>query len=98
MICRSLEGLARVEEKVEMTLQEQADADYAHIVELVRDYLSLVAAVKVDIHQTIELILNSISGCLRRKGKSLLHLADGSHHIAQKTRAKIEDGARRTAG
>jgi len=45
-LSRSLEGLARVEEKVEMTLQEQADADYAHIVELVRDYLSLVAAVK----------------------------------------------------
>jgi hypothetical protein len=45
-----LEGLSRVEEKVETTLQEQADADYAHILELVRDYLSLVAAVKVNGH------------------------------------------------
>ena len=33
---------------METTLQEQADADYAHILELVRDYLSLVAAVKVN--------------------------------------------------
>ena len=40
-------GLARVEERVEGTLQEQADTDFAHILELVRDYLSLVAAVKV---------------------------------------------------
>ena len=46
-LSRSLEGLARVEEKVEGTLQEQADTDFAHILELVRDYLSLVAAVKV---------------------------------------------------
>ena len=46
-LSRSLEGLARVEEKVEGTLQEQADTDFAHILELARDYLSLVAAVKV---------------------------------------------------
>merc|ERR1719300_198354 len=45
-LSRSLEGLARVEEKVEMTLQEQADADYAYILELIRDYLALVNAVK----------------------------------------------------
>ena len=46
-LSRSLEGLARVEERVESTLQEQADTDFAHILELVRDYLALVAAVKV---------------------------------------------------
>ena len=29
-----------------MSLQDQADADYAYILELIRDYLALVAAVK----------------------------------------------------
>ena len=56
-LSRSLEGLARVEERVEGTLQEQADTDFAHILELVRDYLSLVAAVKVR-RKNIELISN----------------------------------------
>ena len=46
-LARSLEGLSRTEEKVEMTLQEQADADFAYILELIRDYLALVNAVKV---------------------------------------------------
>ena len=46
-LSRSMEGLARVEERVETTLQDQADTDFAHILELVRDYLALVAAVKV---------------------------------------------------
>jgi len=45
-LARSLEGLSRTEEKVEMTLQEQADADFAYILELIRDYLALVNAVK----------------------------------------------------
>ena len=31
----------------EVSLQEQADADYAYILELIRDYLALVTAVKV---------------------------------------------------
>ena len=46
-LARSLEGLSRTEEKVEMTLQKQADADFAYILELIRDYLALVNAVKV---------------------------------------------------
>ena len=45
-LSRALEGLARTEEKVEVSLQDQADADYANILELTRDYLALVAAVK----------------------------------------------------
>ena len=45
-LSRALEGLARTEEKVEVSLQDQADADYAYILELIRDYLALVAAVK----------------------------------------------------
>ena len=31
-----------------MSLQAQADADYAYILELIRDYLALVNTVKVD--------------------------------------------------
>lgn len=46
-LSRSLEALARTEEKVELSLQAQADADYAYILELVRDYLALVTTVKV---------------------------------------------------
>ena len=45
-LSRALEGLAKTEEKVEVSLQDQADADYAYILELIRDYLALVAAVK----------------------------------------------------
>jgi len=56
-LSRSLEGLSRVEEKVETTLQEQADADYAHILELVRDYLSLVAAVKEVLGERVKAFL-----------------------------------------
>ena len=46
-LARSLEALARAEERMEVSLQEQADADYAYILELIRDYLALVTAVKV---------------------------------------------------
>jgi len=56
-LSRSLEGLARVEEKVEGTLQEQADTDFAHILELVRDYLSLVAAVKEVLGERVKAFL-----------------------------------------
>jgi hypothetical protein len=37
----------RVEESVETTLGEQADADSAHLLELIRDYLALISSVKV---------------------------------------------------
>jgi hypothetical protein len=36
-----------VEENVESSLGEQADADSAHLLELTRDYLALIASVKV---------------------------------------------------
>ncbi|XP_023321177.1 sorting nexin-2 [Eurytemora carolleeae] len=45
-LTRSIEGLARVQEGVEQTLEEQADADCANLLELVRDYLALVCTVK----------------------------------------------------
>jgi hypothetical protein len=36
-----------VEESVENSLGEQADADSAHLLELIRDYLALISSVKV---------------------------------------------------
>jgi hypothetical protein len=36
-----------VEESVESSLGEQADADSAHLLELIRDYLALISSVKV---------------------------------------------------
>merc|ERR1711963_882258 len=56
-LARSLEGLARTEEKCEVTLQEQADADYAYILELIRDYLSLVLAVKEVLSERVKTFL-----------------------------------------
>ena len=37
----------RVEENIEQTLGEQADADTANLLQLVRDYLALINSVKV---------------------------------------------------
>ena len=56
-LCRALEGLAKTEEKVEVTLQDQADADYAYILELIRDYLALVAAVKEVLGERVKTFL-----------------------------------------
>ena len=36
-----------MEESVESSLGEQADADSAHLLELIRDYLALISSVKV---------------------------------------------------
>ena len=56
-LSRALEGLARTEEKVELSLQDQADADYAYILELTRDYLALVAAVKEVLGERVKTFL-----------------------------------------
>jgi len=45
-LSRSIEGLSRVEESVEQTLGEQADADCSQLLEMVRDYLALINSVK----------------------------------------------------
>ena len=46
-LARQLSQLSSCEERVEGSLQQLADADYAHLLELIRDYLALVTAVKV---------------------------------------------------
>ena len=81
-LSRSLEGLARVEEKVEGTLQEQADTDFAHILELVRDYLSLVAAVKVSSGWRLD-FMKPVSGGARRASEGFLNLANCSYNSSQ---------------
>ena len=49
-LARQLSQLSSCEERVEGSLQQLADADYAHLLELIRDYLALVTAVKVVLH------------------------------------------------
>ena len=56
-LSRALEGLARTEEKMEISVQDQADADYAHILELIRDYLALVAVVKEVLGERVKTFL-----------------------------------------
>ena len=83
-LSRSLEGLARVEERVEGTLQEQADTDFAHILELVRDYLSLVAAVKVSREKgKLWADFKWISGGARGASEGFSHMANCSHNPPQ---------------
>ena len=48
----------RVEESVESSLGEQADADSAHLLELIRDYLALISSVKVGAFPLWELNLS----------------------------------------
>ena len=46
LLIRALAHLSRVEEKVEEVHHRQAEADHAHLLELLRDYVALVGAVK----------------------------------------------------
>lgn len=45
-LSRALSHLAKAEEKVEAVHQQQAESDYFYLYELIRDYVSLVGAVK----------------------------------------------------
>ena len=45
-LARALAHLARVEEKIELVHHRQAEADYYHLFELIKDYVALVGAVK----------------------------------------------------
>merc|ERR1711976_326897 len=45
-LSRALSQLAEIEEKVEQLHMDQADADFFGLSELVKDYVSLIAAVK----------------------------------------------------
>ena len=45
-LSKALSSLAKVEEKVEKVQHKQADADYVHLFELIKDYVALMSAVK----------------------------------------------------
>ena len=94
-LARSLESLARTEERVEATLQQQADMDYAHILELVRDYLALVAAVKVKLRyfEDRTVLVQEVLG-ERVKAFLAWQTAVNTLHRKREQRSRLELGGR----
>ena len=80
-----------------MSLQAQADADYAYILELIRDYLALVNTVKVDTPLSLTLHHVLLSGGAWRESQVFPGLADCSQHSPQEERAEIKNGAWRSS-
>lgn len=54
----ALSQLAETEEKVEQVYNDQVNADFIHLSELIRDYISLIGAVKEILHQRIKVYQN----------------------------------------
>lgn len=50
----ALSQLADTEEKVEQVYKEQVDSDFLHLAEMIRDYISLIGAIKEILHQRIK--------------------------------------------
>lgn len=56
-LSRAISQLAEVEEKIEQLHQDQADTDFFVLAELLRDYVSLMAAIKVAYENMLKLVI-----------------------------------------
>lgn len=101
-LSRALSQLAEVEEKVEALHNDQANADFAILCELLKDYVALIGAIKDVFHERVKVYQNWQHAQLmltkKRELKSKFELQerrDKSAQVAQEVQewsAKVERG------